>query len=80
MIELRLRLGIYFCTDPKHGETETKKQDNSTNGRIFSVPPAAAQSLLSLFPSDEERAGVRGRARPCCQPVFPLSPSDGVAV
>ena len=42
-------------------------------GRILSAPPTAAPSLFSLSPSDGERAGVRGRARPCCQRVFPLS-------
>ncbi len=46
-------------------------------GRIFPVPPPAVRSLLSLSPSDGERARVRGRERPCAQRLFPLSPSDG---
>src|SRR5438034_10238968 len=46
-------------------------------GRLLSVPATTTQYLFSLSPSDGERAGVRGRARPCCQWVFPLSPSDG---
>ena len=39
---------------------------------VFSV----SHSLFSLSPSDGERAGVRGRARPCCHRVFSLSPPD----
>ena len=56
-----------FCR-PRHDGRKCFRSSQS-----LSVPLAAAQSLFSLSPSDGERVGVRGHARPCRQPPKPAS-------